>query len=109
MTADKTFKEFSRSALDATAAHASMRSFHVGDTVIREGAEDDLFYIVKSGDYIARVSSRGCEPVATYQAGGTFGELALRYGSPRKATVTCEAAGVLWCIHRATFASMRPG
>ena len=87
----------------------SAYEFVVDDMVIREGdAEDDLFFIVKSGEYSARVSARDDECVAQYQAGGSFGELALRYGSARRATITCSASGVLWALDRAAFQRSRP-
>ena len=106
----KTFIGFSREQLDAAAAQMRFHRVDVGQIVITEGdADDDLFFIVKSGEYSARVKSRGAERVATYAAGGSFGELALRYGTPRKATVVCDAAGVLWALDRSAFQQLRNG
>ncbi len=37
-----------------------------------------------------------CAPARRAQAGGSFGELALMYNSPRAATIRCSAPGALW-------------
>lgn len=106
----KTFQGFTPTQISNCVSRMVCHEFCVCDTVIREGdTEDDLFYIVRSGEYSASVKARGDEQVAKYAEGGTFGELALRYGSPRKATVVCGAAGVLWALDRATFQQCRPG
>ena len=44
--------------------------------------------------------------VSTYTAGGSFGELALMYNSPRAASVRCSESGTLWGIDRLTFHSI---
>ena len=43
--------------------------------------------------------------LATYDNGGSFGELALLYGSPRAATVAAKTSGVLWALDRSSFAA----
>ena len=76
-----------------------------GDEIIRQGdVEDTCFYVVASGEYSVLVASKGDAPVHVYRMpGDSFGELALRYGSPRKATVRCLAPGFLWSITRAQY------
>lgn len=43
--------------------------------------------------------------LATYDSEGSFGELALLYGSRRAATVVAETSGVIWALDRASFAA----
>jgi len=105
----KTFACFSMEQLKATAAAMTAHDYGEGEVVIREGdTDDERFFIVSSGQWEATVHARGGEPVATYTTGGSFGELALRYGSARKATVTCRINGTLWALDRSTFQTQRP-
>ena len=41
--------------------------------------------------------------VATIEAGGSFGELALMYNAPRAATVISSDSATLWALDRVTF------
>lgn len=74
-----------------------------GETVIEEGERGDLFYVVESGEFSATLRASGSEVVMRYQSATSFGELALLYNSPRRATITCDAEGKLWAIDRAVF------
>ena len=76
-----------------------------GEVVIREGERGDLFYVVESGAFAARLAAHGPDapPVKSYASGGCFGELALLYNSPRAATVECTQSGTIWTIDRAVF------
>lgn len=78
-------------------------NYEKGDTIIEEGERGDIFYVVESGAFEARLQSTGNEVVAHYESGTGFGELALLYNSPRAATVQCVEAGRLWAIDRAVF------
>jgi cAMP-dependent protein kinase regulator len=71
-----------------------------GDTIIRQGDAGDNFYCVDYGEYDVMV---GTTKVAEAVNGGSFGELALMYGSPRAATVTARTDGGLWALDRAAF------
>ncbi|KAF0689137.1 Aste57867_19409 [Aphanomyces stellatus] len=73
-----------------------------GDQVIKQGAEGDYFYVIESGEYDV-YTERSAAPVFHYTNGGTFGELALMYNSPRAATVVAVTAGALWALDRDTF------
>ena len=77
--------------------------FTAGDIVIRQGdTEDDRFYVVASGEFSvvaasmagAAASDASEAPLHVYKCGGSFGELALRYGNARKATIRCDARGL---------------
>lgn len=71
-----------------------------GETVIQQGAVGDFFYIVESGHLDCYIDQ---ERVTTYQAGGSFGELALMYNSPRAATIVATTHCVLWALDRVMF------
>ncbi|XP_049874066.1 cAMP-dependent protein kinase type I regulatory subunit isoform X2 [Pectinophora gossypiella] len=71
-----------------------------GETVIRQGDEGDNFYIVDSGEVEVLVNG---EPVTTISEGGSFGELALIYGTPRAATVRARTTLKLWGLDRDSY------
>jgi len=65
------------------------RSYDVGDKIIVQGEEGNEFFIIDSGQCVATVATGADEQeVKRYEAGDLFGELALKEGSPRAATVT---------------------
>lgn len=61
---------------------------HAGDLIIQQGEEGDNFYVIDSGEVEFFVNG---EKVATVGDGGSFGELALIYGTPRAATAKVRA------------------
>ncbi|KAJ1506960.1 hypothetical protein HMI54_013022 [Coelomomyces lativittatus] len=72
--------------------------------VISQGDVGDYFYIVETGSLDVFVKKNGVDiKVTDYSAGGSFGELALMYNSPRAATVKSTSACVLWALDRLTF------
>lgn len=75
------------------------------ENVIQQGAIGDYFYIVEYGSFECYISQNGAPAthVASYGPGGSFGELALMYNSPRAATITATSPGVLWALDRVTF------
>ncbi|XP_041987548.1 cAMP-dependent protein kinase type I regulatory subunit isoform X1 [Aricia agestis] len=71
-----------------------------GETVIRQGDEGDNFYIVDSGEVEVLVNG---EVVTSIGEGGSFGELALIYGTPRAATVRARTPLKLWGLDRDSY------
>lgn len=71
-----------------------------GTTVIEQGDVGDFFYVVESGTLDCFI---GDTKVTNYEAGGSFGELALMYNAPRAATIITTSDSVLWALDRITF------
>lgn len=72
-----------------------------GEAVITEGDVGDYFYVVESGEYEVFLNAKGASPVHKYatipgEVAPYFGDLALLYSCPRKATVKCSTSGVVW-------------
>jgi cAMP-dependent protein kinase regulator len=77
-----------------------------GDTVIKEGDDGDVLYVVESGKYkCTKVFPGNSEPthLTDYEGGAAFGELALLYNAPRAATITCTTPGTVYSLDRQTF------
>jgi cAMP-dependent protein kinase regulator len=71
-----------------------------GETIIQQGEEGDNFYVIDSGSVDVYVNN---EYVLSIKEGGSFGELALIYGTPRAATVMAKTHVKLWAIDRITY------
>lgn len=73
-----------------------------GEVIIQQGDEGDNFYIIDSGEVEVYVNG---EKVLTIGEGGSFGELALIYGTPRAATVKASSSSdvKLWGIDRDSY------
>ncbi|XP_043212646.1 cAMP-dependent protein kinase type I regulatory subunit-like [Amphibalanus amphitrite] len=76
------------------------QTFLKGETIIKQGDEGDNFYVIDSGDVEVYVNDT---LVTTISEGGSFGELALIYGTPRAATVKASSDVKLWAIDRDTY------
>jgi len=77
-------------------------SYSKGDTIIQQGDPNgDQFYVVDEGECDIYVESNGkSEHVQHVTSGGSFGELALIYNTPRAASVIATTDVKLWCISR---------
>jgi len=71
-----------------------------GDVIIQQGDEGDNFYIIDQGQVDIFVNET---KVVSLGDGGSFGELALIYGTPRAATVTAATNVKLWGIDRDSY------
>jgi len=71
-----------------------------GEVIIQQGDEGDNFYIIDSGEVDVYVND---QLVVSISPGGSFGELALIYGTPRAATVKAKTDVKLWAIDRVTY------
>ncbi|XP_046404424.1 cAMP-dependent protein kinase type I regulatory subunit isoform X2 [Ischnura elegans] len=75
-------------------------NFLRGETIIRQGDEGDNFYVIDQGEVEVFVNG---EQVTTIGEGGSFGELALIYGTLRAATVRAKTDVKLWGIDRDSY------
>uniref|UniRef100_A0A672YMM1 cAMP-dependent protein kinase type I-alpha regulatory subunit n=1 Tax=Sphaeramia orbicularis TaxID=375764 RepID=A0A672YMM1_9TELE len=75
-------------------------NYIAGETVIQQGDEGDNFYVIDQGEMDVYVNS---EWVTSIGEGGSFGELALIYGTPRAATVRSRTNVKLWGIDRDSY------
>lgn len=71
-----------------------------GETVIKQGDEGDNFYVIDQGTVDIYVNG---EYVSSVGESGSFGELALIYGTPRAATVKAKSDVKLWGIDRDSY------
>lgn len=83
----------------------AMRSQEVkaGETIINQGEQGDMYYVIESGEYEVFLKAKGDTPIHRYADNGAFGELALLYKCPRASTVRCAVGGFLWTLDRRTF------
>ncbi len=71
-----------------------------GDIIIKQGDEGDNFYVIDEGIVDVFVDNVYVNTIAD---SGSFGELALIYNTPHKATVKAKTAIKLWAISRNTY------
>jgi len=67
------------------------------------GDQGDFFYVIESGVFNVIV---GGVQVRTLESGGSFGEQALVFDSPRGATIQAHGRGSLFTLDRDTFKSI---
>jgi cAMP-dependent protein kinase regulator len=72
-------------------------NYKADETIIQQGEEGDFFYIIDQGEVEVYVNNK-C--VTAISDGGSFGELALIYGTPRAATIKAKTECKLWAIDR---------
>ncbi|KAM9843573.1 cAMP-dependent protein kinase type I-alpha regulatory subunit isoform 2-T2 [Aulostomus maculatus] len=75
-------------------------NYIAGETVIQQGDEGDNFYVIDQGEMDIYVNNTY---VTSVGEGGSFGELALIYGTPRAATVRAKSDVKLWGIDRDSY------
>lgn len=68
--------------------------------ILVTGDEGDNFYVIDSGEVEVYVNN---QMVPNISEGGSFGELALIYGTPRAATVKAKTDVKLWGIDRLSY------
>jgi len=63
------------------------KDYKAGESIIVQGEEGDYFYIIHKGEVDVYVNNA---KVGSIGEGGSFGELALIYGTPRAATIAVK-------------------
>lgn len=82
------------------------KHFKSGETVIKQGENGEVLFVVETGLLDCHKSFGKDEPdkyLKTYIPGEVFGELALLYNAPRAATIKAFEESVLWTLDRETF------
>lgn len=87
-------------AMEDIAGAMELVTFEADETPIEEGELGDFFYAIQSGTFDVEVDG---SIISHYHAGGTFGELALLFNAPRKATVRATSAAVCYKLERRVF------
>jgi signal-transduction protein with cAMP-binding, CBS, and nucleotidyltransferase domain len=77
--------------------------FQPGTVILRRGQRPEQLYIVKEG---AALVKEGAKVVGRKEAGGTFGECALRAGEVCSADVVTEKRLVCYFLSRASMCSL---
>jgi len=72
----------------------------VGHRIINQGETGDYFYVVEKGQVTFLVNDND---VGSCSGGGSFGELALLYDSPRAASCVAKTECELWKVDQKTF------
>jgi len=94
---------YERTKLGDVMKHAN---FKAGETIIKEGEEGDVFYIIEEGTAKATKVLQGkteAETVLEYKPGDYFGELALLKNEPRQANVIAETDLSVLTLERESF------
>lgn len=108
---DRLSRSFMFAALDETERDIVVlameeRKYSPGDTVIRQGDDGDVLFVVDSGTLdCVKVFKPGQDPtfLKNYGPGDSFGELALLYNAPRAASITAQTEALLWALDRGCF------
>lgn len=81
-----------------------------GETIIQQGDNGDVFYLLEDGLVNVFVQKKGLgedsRQVHTYKGGDAFGELAIMYNAPRAATCVAQNDCKLWALDRNSFRSI---
>ncbi|KAI8332812.1 cyclic nucleotide-binding-like protein [Chlamydoabsidia padenii] len=94
------FKHLDEEQAQAVVDAMAEKQVQEGDVIIEQGGVGDYFYIVESGTFDCLINN---QRVVSYEAGGSFGELALMYNAPRAATIVATSSSVVWALDRVTF------
>mmetsp|Transcript_85511 Transcript_85511/g.151313 ORF Transcript_85511/g.151313 Transcript_85511/m.151313 type:complete len:793 (+) Transcript_85511:80-2458(+) len=96
----KLFKRLPEGQLPILASACDVVPYSSGELVIKEGAEGDAFFIIKSGEATVAI---GEKQLATLKEGDYFGENALLREEPRNASITAISDLTLLRITRKKF------
>ena len=101
------FQGLPAGTIERIADAASHFRFAEGDTLIRQGDEDNDMFLLVEGAVNVLVTVDGKEVlVTTMQAGDYFGEMSLLTGEPRTATIRAATGGGTYRISREAIAPL---
>lgn len=87
-----------------------LMGYNEGETIIKEGAQGNSFYIILEGDVrvvVGKKIFRSGKEVARLGPGDFFGETALVSNQPRNATVICDGFVRAVELERSAFESLK--
>jgi cAMP-dependent protein kinase regulator len=100
MTKTFLFSNLEQKDLELVIGAMQERPAKEGECLINQGDDGDFMYAVESGTVDCSIDGT---VVKTCTTGDAFGELALLYNCPRKATVVSRTDSILWQLDRKTF------
>jgi uncharacterized protein YhbP (UPF0306 family) len=103
------FKGLPRHEVETLAARLETVRVAAGDTIVRQGAPADKFFIIVDGEVdVLRDEAAGQAPkkVASLKQGQFFGEMAILRDSPRTATVQAVTPTTLLTMDRDVFRNL---
>lgn len=97
--------QLSQSQVEAMVQLMYLATAEVGEEVVKKGELGDRFYIVCDGVLEVHTGDTQTENAVRVKlrSGDSFGELALLYNCPRKATVRAQRRCGLWVLERKDF------
>lgn len=99
----KNFSEYEKKRV--VAHHAHIRSFNMGDYIVKEGGRDDAFFIILSGS-VHVVKSGKSEPLATLGPGEFFGEGSFLTSRARISNVVANEPVVVFQVNKKLMESL---
>jgi len=106
LTAIPLFSPLPVTTLERLAARLDHVKASAGTTIVREGDEGDLFYVIASGQVAVWC---GGKSIATLGPNNYFGEIALLHDAPRSATCVAVTDVELYTLGRERFVSAVSG
>lgn len=98
------FKSLEENDLNIIIGAMKEQICEAGTRVITQGDDGDFLFVIESGTFDCLIKNGDAEQVVKTCTGGDFfGELALLYNCPRKASVDAKENGVVWQLDRDTF------
>eukprot|EP00929_Paragymnodinium_shiwhaense_P121730 TRINITY_DN9409_c0_g1_i1.p1 TRINITY_DN9409_c0_g1~~TRINITY_DN9409_c0_g1_i1.p1 ORF type:complete len:798 (-),score=236.35 TRINITY_DN9409_c0_g1_i1:257-2650(-) len=98
------FKELNEEQKAALAEVMHEEAFENDEVILEQGERDDKMFILREGKAVACIQGdQGEVEVMHYSEGDYFGEIALLFGEPRKASVYAVGACSCMYVSRATF------
>lgn len=99
------FKPFNRDELITVLDNSSWLKFDYSDTIVKEGATENSFYIILKGSVSIRKETGIAnvkKPIYTLRKGECFGEMSVITGKPRSAHVIADEETYLLKIDAST-------
>jgi uncharacterized protein YhbP (UPF0306 family) len=102
------FRGLPHQEVETLAAKLGTLRVEAGETIVRQGAPADKFFIIVEGEVevVREVAGQAATNIASLKQGQFFGEMAILRDSPRTATVRAVAPTTLLTMDRDAFRSL---